>query len=220
MRIVALILLLTCAGSALPQTPKAKRSGRAVSTGDVWRISNNKNRSGDAIPPWKEIQISNVGFKERPIVGRNVTIIPIDVDLAPFDLRVRQTKSQEGCDKSEHRWEVDLETVKDRKFFEVAPIANRRTEVPFEVVVIYPAVSFARQIERARLSKAMVPKHVALSTVKAAIDLTRDHNPEVLILEYCCEHPTEAPKECDYTCGKTFIKVGLVWKLVDTSTPC
>ena len=66
----------------------------------------------------------------------------------------------------------------------------------------------------------MLPKGVALNTVKGAIDLTNDGIPDVLIVEYCCGNPNKAAEECDNTCGKTFKKIRNIWKLIDTAAPC
>lgn len=66
----------------------------------------------------------------------------------------------------------------------------------------------------------MLPRGVAIKTVKAAVDLTNDGNPDVLVVEYCCGNPKKTAKDCDYTCGKTFKKTRNVWKLIDSSTPC
>jgi hypothetical protein len=195
-----------------------------IGQGTVWRKSDNKGEHGSFLPPWQEIKIANVlEFKEKPIIGDKVTIIPLDVDIAPLELRiVKAEKKEDACDESlPGWWEVELETVRQRTFFEIAPRSNRSAEFPFDVCVIYPAVEFARQIKRDRLTKNMLPKGVATNTAIAAIDLTNDGMPDVLIVEYCCGHPRKsAGVECDYTCGKSFKKVGSTWKLIHTSTPC
>ena len=188
----------------------------------VWRISDNKGQNGDSLPPWKEVQITNVfGFKKRPSVGDKVTVIPLNVSIAPIDLRIIETKKG-TCGELDSTvwWEVQLEPIKQKEFFEISSMAKRREEVPFDVAVIYPAVNFARQVKSNKLSKEVLPQGVAINTVKGAVDLTEDGIPDVLLVEYCCGSPNKAAEECDYTCGRTFKKVRGKWKLVDTSGPC
>ena len=225
MRIIlaALLTILSC-GSLWPQTPKtiSMPPAQTIAAAVIWRLSDTKGDQG-LLPPWKEVRVTNVfGFKKRPVVGRKVTIIPLDVDVAPFDLRIVKRTEQKECDDPELSswWEVDLELVKDKRIFDIAPALNRAAEYPFEVAVIYPAVSFAKQIVKTQLKEEILPRRVLVSTVKAAIDLTNDGKPDALILEYCCDNPKRSLSECDYTCGKTFKKIRGVWKLIDTSAPC
>ena len=63
------------------------------------------------------------------------------------------------------------------------------------------------------------PRGVSSKTVKAAIDISHDRRPDVIIAEICRKDST-APEGCDYTCGKTFLKSQGGWKLVDESAPC
>ena len=199
----------------MPQT-------QTIGEGVVWRVSDNKAGS-DFVPPWKEVQITNIfGFKRRPTVGEKVTVVPLDVDIAPIDLRITETKRGATCGELDSTvwWEVELELVRQSDFFQISSIPKRREEVPFDVAVIYPAVKFARQIKRDKLTKNLLPPMVAINTVKGAIDLTNDRMPDVLLVEYCCGSAKKASDQCDYTCGKTFKKVKGTWKLIDTSAPC
>ena len=219
---VATVSTLAACGSVLAQAPIPMPRTQTIGQATVWRTSDNKNGGGSAVGPWKEVQVTNVfGFKKKPIVGSKVTIVPLDVDLAPFDLKIIRLTAQKTCyDSLPVWWEVDLEPVTARNVFEIAPTTNRSAEYPFDVAVIYPAVSRARQLARGRLTREMLPRGVAVSTVKAAIDLTNDQKPDVLIIEYCCGKPSQPPDACDYTCSKTFKKVGRAWTLIDTSGPC
>ena len=192
---------------------------QAIGEGVVWRISDSRDQHGRRLPPWKEIKITNVtGFRKKPVTGDKVTIVPLDVDLPPLDLKIMEIK--ERTEGGSHWSEIELEPVKEKKFFEIAPRPNRAQEFPFDVFVIYPYVKFAHQIKRDMLRQNMLPKGIAIDTAKAAIDLTNDGIPDVLIVQYCCLNPKKAAEGCDYTCGKTYKKVRNVWKLVDTSTPC
>jgi hypothetical protein len=195
---------------------------QTIGEGVVWRVSNNEDNHGRLLPTWKEVRVTNVfGFKKRPVVGSKVTIIPLDVDLEPFELRIIKLSKRKECDDPSLSswWEVDLEPIKDRKIFEIAATPNRSVDYPFDVAAVYPAVSFAKQIDKTHLKKEMLPRRVSISTVKAAIDLTNNGRPDALIVEHCCED-SKRSAECNYTCGKTFKKIRGVWKLIDTSSPC
>lgn len=225
MRILLAAILLSFAGGAAPAQLKESVPMpriQTIGTGGVWRGSDNKDQHGNALPPWKQVTVKNVfGFKQKPVIGSKVTIIPLDVNIAPRDVAILKIKKGASCGESNRAWwEVELEPIKQKEYFEMTPIANRRAEVPFDVAIIYPTVKTARQLSRNDLKQSMLPKGVSLDTVKAAIDLTSDGIPDVLIVEYCCGDVSKAAGECDYTCGKTFRKVRNSWKLIDTSAPC
>lgn len=222
---LAALLLLFASDAGLAQIKESVPMPRiqTIGKGEVWRVSNNKDQHGSDLPPWKEIRVKNVfGFKQRPVIGRKVTIVPLDVNIAAQDLTIVKIKKGASCGGSDvkARWEVELEPIKQKEYFDMTPIANRRAEVPFDVAIIYPAVKSARQLLRNDLKQSMLPKGVSLDTVKAAVDLTSDGAADVLLVEYCCGDPGKATGACDYTCGKTFRKVGNSWKLIDTSSPC
>jgi hypothetical protein len=226
MRTYTALLLISIA--CVPNLAQSKNTVRiprtqTIGEGVVWRISDNKGGHDDSRSPWKEVQVTNVfGFKKRPTVGERVTVVPLDVNIAPINLRIIGTKRGATCGELDSSvwWEVELEPVKQKDFFEISSVPKRREEVPFDVGVIYPAVKFARQVKGNKLTKEMLPNGVAINTVKGAIDLTNDGIPDVLLVEYCCGSPKKVAEECNYTCGKTFKKVRGTWKLVDTSAPC
>lgn len=223
---VILILILLCCVSALAQTGKRNvmPQVRAFGVVDVRRVSDNRDAYGRLLPPWKEIKIASaVGGRQKPVVGEKVTIIPLDTDIASLELRIIKVEwKDDACDDRQPGvWEIVMEPVTQREFFDAAPWPNRAQEFPFDVCVIYPVVKSARQIKRNQLTKNMLPKGVAINTVTGAIDLTSDRIPDLLIVEYCCGNPTrESGVNCDYTCGKKFKRSGKVWKLIDTSAPC
>jgi hypothetical protein len=223
-QIILLLALLACGvGQAQVRNPVPIPNIQTIGEGVVWRISENKDEHGSFLPPWKEIRITNIfEFKRRPAIGNKVTVIPLAVDIPPLDLRILKAEEKENaCDESmPDWWEVELEPIKLKEFFEIAPILNRAAEYPFDVAIIYPAVKVARQMKKDQLTRAMLPKGVSINTVKAAIDLTGDRKPEVVIVEYCCGRMKKPADECDYTCGKTFKRLRNAWKLVDTSAPC
>lgn len=221
-----IIALLTSlfgnSGWAQAKKPVPMPQVQTVGEGLVWRTSDNKGEHGNFLPPWKEVQIKNVsGFDKKPVVGEKVTVISLDVDIAPFELSIVKTEKRAGCgEQSAASWEVDLEPVKQKIFFDTAPGPNRSEEYPFDVCIIYPAVRLANQLKRESLSNNLLPKAIMMKTVKAAIDLTNDGKPDVLVVDYCCGDPGKSAEDCDYTCSKTFKKVRNTWKLINTSSPC
>lgn len=196
---------------------------RTIGEGVIWRISENKDEHGRYLPPWKEIRITNIfEFKRKPAIGDKVTVIPLAADISPLDLRIiKAEKKENACnERLPGWWEVELELITLKRFFDIEPITNRAAEFPFDVAVIYPAVTVARQIKKGQIMKGTLPKGVAINTVKAALDLTGGGKPDVVIVEYCCGDTKKPADECDLTCGKTFKRVRNSWKLVDTSAPC
>lgn len=196
---------------------------QTIGMGIVWRTSENKDEQGKYLPPWKEIVITNISeFKRRPTIGDKVTVIPLVADISPLDLRiVKAEKKENPCDEGlPPLWDVKLEPIRLKRFFDIEPLPNRAAEFPLDVAVIYPAVKVARQINKIHLTKGTLPKGVSIDTVKVALDLTDDRNPDVIVIEYCCGATKKPADECDYTCGKTFKKVRNAWKLVDSSAPC
>ena len=219
LKVATALLMFVLSGSALSQVNRPTATQLQSIEPGLWsRTSDKKDKDGMFLPPWKEITVAYFGFKKKPAVGSEVTIIPLDVNLGSFDLSITKVTLQENpCDENlPPSWQVDLEPIKDRKVFE---IASTERNALIDVVVIYPAVSFAQQIAKQQLRRDMLPRGVAINTAAAAIDLTNDGKPDALILDYCCDNPRKS-KGCDYTCGKTFKKIGNIWKLVDTSGPC
>ena len=228
MKLLVALMLASFFMTVAPQAPaiQAKRvpmpSIRSVDTVSVWRTSDKKDQNGNYLPPWKEVKVGDVFLKEKPATGSKVTIIPLVEGIAPFDLKISTAKKEKfGCDEGEpYAWAVELELIpQHREFFEIPPLANRRDDVPFDVCVIYPAVVMARRLKKEQLRSSMLPKNISINTVTAAIDLTDDKTPDVLIAEYCCDDASRSG-DCDYTCGKTFKKVRGIWKLIDKFAPC
>lgn len=189
---------------------------------DVWRESSVKDKHGFDLPPYNKVNLNHVGFDQKPIVGGKVTIVPLEVRVAPIELKIlKATEGDASCDNSSQLyWEIELEPITQKEFFEVSAIPNRREDAPFDVCIIYPAVEFARQIKKEQLTTEVIPDGITIRTVTAAIDLTNDLKPDILIAKYCCQDSTKPREECDLTCGKYFKKVNDKWMLVKESQPC
>lgn len=217
-----IILLLTVlawdVGHSQVKNPMPMPELQTIGQGVVWRTSQKQDEHCRYLPPWKEIKITNIfEFKRRPATAAKVTIVPLAVNISPLDLKILKVEKKENaCEGLPAGWGVELEPIQLKEFFEIAPTADRAAEFPFDVAVLYPAVKYARQIKKEHLARANLPKGVALNTVKAALDLTADGKPDVVIVEYCCDDTKKRADGCDYTCGKTFKRVPNTWKLVDT----
>ena len=207
----------------IQQTPKIFSLPKVESIAqiDVWRESNVKDKHGFDLPPYNKVNLNHPGFGQKPTVGEKVTVVPLEVNVAPIKLKILKVTEREGCDKSSPRdWEIELESITQQEFFEVSAIPNRRADAPFDVCLIYPAVEFARQIKKEQLTKEVIPDGVTIKTVTAAIDLTSDQKPDILIAQYCCGDSTKPREECELTCGKYFKKVNDKWELIKESGPC
>ena len=192
-----------------------------VGVGDLHRTSTNKDKSGLFLPPWTSVEVTNVfGFKVQPRVGSRATFVPIDVDLDQFDLNLKGSTIQDGCDKSSPKWwSAEFQPVTDPRLFSIRAITGRSEEFPFDVVVIYPAVTSARQLPKSELRPSLLPNGVKLAAVKSAIDVTSDGHPDLIITEYCCANVANSA-DCDTTCGATYKRSGTKWLKIDTSAPC
>ncbi|MBA2501728.1 MAG: hypothetical protein H0V27_02495 [Pyrinomonadaceae bacterium] len=197
---------------------------RAFSPGDVMRSSGRQDVSGIAQPPWTEVVINVGSFNIQPRNGASVTIVPLEVDVAPLQLKiVKVTRQRDECTgEGKISWGVELEKIRERSFWEQRAVTGRREDVPFGVLVIYPAVANARAIKRNELKTTMLPRGVKPATVNAAVDVNNDGKPDLLWVSYCCDAPTRAGNDsnCDLTCGRTYKRGSNGWKLVKTFEPC
>lgn len=197
--------------TSIPAPPEI----RMVEQTDLWRTE-------DQSTTWRD---ARVGFstKEEIKKGELVTVLPLDVTIAPINVIVASAKrSGNPCDEElPDVWEVELEPITQAQFLEAPPLAERREETPFEVCVIYPHVPFARQLRSEALSEASFPAEVTRATLTAAIDLSNDLQPEVLIFRFCCDN-REKPQNsnCDYICGASYIRKDGLWRLIEELKPC
>ncbi|HYO91386.1 MAG TPA: hypothetical protein VEQ40_07105, partial [Pyrinomonadaceae bacterium] len=97
---------------------------QTIGEGSVWRSSEQKDQHGIHLPPWKKVEIANVfGFKKEPVVGSEVTVVPVGVDIAPFNLKIIETKRGAICGENDPPWwEVELEPVTQKEFFEISAL--------------------------------------------------------------------------------------------------
>lgn len=192
---------------------------------DLRRISSNTDISGLNVPPFVNAEIG-IYLDQEPKIGERVTIVPLKVDIEPFQLSILHFEKQKNasCDntkiKRDFYWSIDLERIASKEILEIKPITDNNQEFPFEVFTIYPAVTFARNMPPEELKSDMLPKGVTIFTIKGAIDLTSDKTPDLLYLEFCCKNKNESLQNCDYNCIEWYKKINGAWKLVDDAIPC
>jgi hypothetical protein len=188
------------------------------------RNSDKKDETGLYLPPFSEARIE-IALNQAPKVGDKVTVVPLSVKFEPFQLSIVKTgeKKEEPCNagKPKFYWDVELERITDKAILEFESVENNQ-EFPFEVIGIYPSVEFARSIPQTELTIEMIPKDIAVQTVKGAVDLDNDGKPDLLEVRFCCEKPSEIWNENNdcYSCQKSFKKINGAWKLVNSAQPC
>ena len=197
---------------------------RAFSPGDVMRSSGRQDASGISQQPWTEVTINAGSFNVQPRNGASVTIVPLEVDVAPIELKIMKvTRQRDECTgEGKISWSVELEKIRERSFWEQRAAAGRSEETPFGVLVIYPAITGARVIKRSSLRVELLPRGVKPATVNGAVDVNNDGKPDLLWVNDCCDAPTRAGSNsnCELTCGRTYKRGSNGWKLVETFEPC
>jgi hypothetical protein len=196
--------------------------------GTVWRKSQRQDAHGAYLPPWTSVTIdgSLIG-PHRPKVGSSVTILPLVAGVGPIALAIRGVEFEpnpfnEGNDargkdqKLPDSWVLELDAVADRAFYEAGPVSKRREEVPFDVVLLYPAQPSARLLAAGSIPREMLPEQVNPVTIAAAIDITGDDVPELLIVETCGgDWSVPGGDGCDNTTGFWYERVEGIWRIVD-----
>ena len=184
------------------------------------RHSETIDENGWMLPPYRSAKIK-MGFEDEPQIGEKVTVIPLQVKLEPFHLKISKvTKTKNsGCpvnSEKEFYWAIDLETVTDKEILEIKPVGNARDQMPFGVFVIYPSVEFAKSLDKSSISKTILPTDVSLKRVASAIDLDNDRKPDLLSIYFCCGDPEkETAEKCPYLCQKHYRKTAGMWKIFE-----
>lgn len=173
----------------------------------------------------RALLIEAVEFKKKPQAGAPVTIIPLGVKLAATNSRIVSVKEMEDpCSESlPKRWQIEIAPLTQAEYVQ-GPSANPSEAdgriYPFRVAVLYPAVELAQPLNRGLLDLAALPKGALLENIDLAVDLNGDQQPDLVMLEYCCDKPQQPRRQCDLTCGKSYLRVDGKWKEIDHSTPC
>jgi hypothetical protein len=112
-----------------------------------------------------------------------------------------------------------LEPITQTEFLEY----KQDEELPFDVLWIYPSVEFALPISSDKLTAEMLPEGVERDMVAAAIDLTNDQQPDLLMARYCADPPTAKSLEtppCQHRCSRKYLKEEGKWKQIEDFWPC
>ncbi len=188
------------------------------------RWSDTRDSSGIMQAPFNYVEIVNTFFNVQPKTGEKVTVVPLQNDFEPFELKITSIKKADFIDCNAKPpgtvWDIEFEKSTRKDFLEIKSAPNRSPEFPFDIFVIYPSVKFARKIDVAGLKKTMIPKGVYLNTITAAIDLTGDGKPDLLETSYCCGNEKMSSESCDYTCGVNYKKIKNIWKKVKYNSSC
>jgi hypothetical protein len=230
------LLLFACSPDAtihsqnIDQSKVDKSPGVSVTTSEIKKIgefallrnSDTRDENGWTLPPYKNAEIK-MGFYFEPRIGEEITIVPLKISIEPFRIKiVNATKTKNsGCIKSEteqYFWAIETEKITKPEILEIKTVdKNYKNQMPISVFAIYPAVKFAKSLNKLSLSKNSLPRNVLFENVESAIDLNNDETPDLLSVNFCCGEPEKVKVEkCPYICKKYYKKNNKVWELFDT----
>ena len=161
------------------------------------------------------LRFAPLSLKKRLPARAEVLLIPLAGELAAIRTQVLKISLIENpCSEALPKlYETELRPVSDKSWLSSSP--------PFEVCVIYPAIASARALKLDALQTTQLPTKVALANIIAALDINNDQQPDVLLLEYCCDNPQADRKSCDLTCSAVYVRVANgQWRIAETQTPC
>jgi hypothetical protein len=186
------------------------------------RHSEIKDDKGWMSPPYKSANIVSF-FNVEPKVGEKVTVIPLNVEIEPFQLEISEvfkTPSSNCPDENndEFIWKTELDIITDKEILEFTPPQEGyNKQMPFGAFVIYPSVEFAQSLPIPFISSKNLPKNIARNRIQSAIDIDNDNAPDLLTVLFCCGEPEkESAENCPYACSKYYKKIGETWKIINT----
>jgi hypothetical protein len=206
------------------QTETSARSGKVPQIHSFWpapfeRESLKKDQNQHFIAPWTKGSF-RIALMNPPTADLSITLVPVGVSLPTLRSKIGDVrKFVGGCEETTVSWDAVVQ-VDQPNYLDAATLPNHLAESPFNAVVIYPAVPFAKSVPRVSLKDEMLPKGVARSTVAAAIDLTGDGSPDLLVVEYCFSDATKTPEQCDYSIQDSYEKRNGKWVRLRHVTPC
>ncbi len=166
-----------------------------------------------------ELRLAPLSLKKRLPSRAEVLLIPLSVplsgELAAVRTQVLQVSPTENpcSDALPKLYETELRPIKDKSWLNAT--------APFDVCVIYPALASARSLKVDGLLAAQLPSKVNLANLTAALDTNNDEQPDVLLVEYCCDKPQVDRKSCDLTCSAVYVRDAKgQWRIAETQTPC
>ncbi len=162
-----------------------------------------------------ELRFAPLSLKKRLPARSEVLLIPLSGELATVRTQVLQVSPIENpcSDALPKLYETELRPIKDMSWL--------NTSVSFDVCVLYPAIVSARTLKLDALQAAQLPQKVILANITAALDTNNDQQPDVLLVEYCCDKPELDRKACDLTCSAVYVRDAKGhWRIAETQTPC
>jgi hypothetical protein len=110
-----------------------------------------------------------------------------------FEMQIVKVEQGRGCCEGDSPWWTgDAYEPPAERRYHVYP-----NDVDLDVVIIYPSVPVARLVPKHNLTQSLLPKTVLLKNVFAAVDLSGSGTPDLLVVRYCCLHPTASLDTCD-----------------------
>jgi hypothetical protein len=138
---------------------------------------------------------------QQPVNKEAVTVLPLA--LMPDDFPTDTNRASQYEIQSARRAPVDCgEGIQDSWAATAAPTKTPPRRYfsylgPIPVLVIYPAVPFARQFSREELAKEVLPQGVALANIETAADLDRDGHPDLLVATCCGSANSASGCKCE-----------------------
>lgn len=176
------------------------------------KLSSKQNNDHRYLPPWEKAEINNIFyFLNKPLDNENATLIPLGVDIEPFELKIVSSEKMDIEDATFDWWDVEFEYIYDKSILNNKQKSDIHKDsidqYPFDVAVIYPAIKNAKQIKKDRYNKGTYLNN------EVYIDVDNDKIEDIKILHYSCTPGSE------YMCSKTSIKKKGKWIVLYSSKP-
>lgn len=156
-----------------------------------------------------------------PQIGDLVTVIPIKASQPSERLPIKTLESYAHCGEGPASlFHITLSATHVSTYQSAKAPPGISASYPFDVIIIYPANSKIKRIDKNQLRPISFPKEIRKENIFIALDLDDDGNVDYVQTEYCCEAPDSRTKECDATCQQKWGWVEGGWKLLETVKPC
>lgn len=180
-----------------------------------------RNEKNEGSNQWNSIEIVNVfGFKKEVPIGNKIQIIPLAKELPVIGLKVVKTVEREGFedDGSDKWYEIHPENVLNKEYWIFKGPETRRAEYPSDVLIVYPPVKNATLMDVSKIQSNQIPEEITTNIIKGALDFDNDGLPDAIVCEFCCADKSSS-KDCEYTCGETYLKIDNKWVMIYESSP-
>ena len=189
---------------------------------ELERRSQTQDEAKHFVPPWKAAFIK-LDFFRRPTSQRTVTVVPLDASLPTIESRIEKVEVWSGgCDGEQNvSWMATI-PVSSAAYLNAPTMPGHLPQSPFEVLVIYPAVPFAKALAVGELPLEMLPKNLPRALISAAVDVSGRGKPDLVVASYCCEGGGRSPNndKCDLSCQDYYRKRNGRWFIVRKIRPC